>query len=186
VNVRAKERRPCGALLAFLAALIIIGGKIEALMKTIDITKSIYIQAEPTAFYAHLSDIGNHPGLQPLVIETREIGREIDEAGHTIIHFYSVEALRLLGFIPYHNKIRVKMIQIPEENLIIHEVESFPNIQLVSRTLFQADAGGTAVTETLHITTPNLVANYVQKTAVAAHETLMHNLKARLESSQGS
>ena len=87
-------------------------------MKTIDITKSIHIQAEPTAVFAHLSDIGNHPGLQPLVIKTSEISREVDEEGHTVIYFYSVEALRLLGFIPYHNKIRVKMIQVPEENLM--------------------------------------------------------------------
>lgn len=152
-------------------------------MKVIDLVKTIHIQAELTAVYAHLADIDNHPGLQPLVVETREIDRGIDDKAHVVIRFFSIEQFRFLGLFTYHNKIRVTMIQIPEENLIIHEVDSFPNIRLVSQTRFQPEGAGTAVTETIHISTPNLVAGYVQKTASSAHDTLMQNLKARLEAS---
>lgn len=151
-------------------------------MKAIQIKKTIHIAAETTAVYAHLADITNHPGLQPLVVETQELGRGVDEAGHTVVHFFSIEQFRFLGFLPYRNKIRVKMVQAPEENLIIHEVDSFPNIRLISQTHFEPEeGGGTAVSETLHIDTPNLLAGFVQKTADAAHEALLQNLKARLE-----
>lgn len=153
-------------------------------MKSITFSKTIHIQAEATAVYAHLANIANHPGLQPLVVETQEIQRGLDGKGHTVIDFFSIELFRFLGIFAYRNKIRVKMIQIPEENLIIHEVNSFPNIRLVSRTTFQAEEGGTAVTETIHINTPNLVANFVQKTADSAHDTLLKNLKRRLETSE--
>ena len=151
-------------------------------MKAIRIKKTICIQADVTAVYAHLADITNHPGLQPLVVETQELGRSVDEAGHTVVHFFSIEQFRFLGFLPYRNKIRVKMVQVPEENLIIHEVESFPNIRLISQTRFEPkEGGGTAVSETLDIDTPNLLAGIVQKTADAAHEALLQNLKTRLE-----
>ena len=151
-------------------------------MKAIRIKKAIRVQAETTTVYAHLADITNHPGLQPLVVETQELGRSVDEAGHTVVHFFSIEQFRFLGFLPYRNKIRVKMVQVPEENLIIHEVESFPNIRLISQTRFEPkEGGGTAVSETLDIDTPNLLAGIVQKTADTAHEALLQNLKARLE-----
>lgn len=150
-------------------------------MKSITFSKTIHIQAEATAVYNHLANIANHPGLQPLIVGAQEIARGVDEAGHTVIDFYSVELFRFLGIFSYRNKIRVKMTQLPEENLLIQEVDSFPNIYLVSRTVFAADERGTAVTETIHIDTPNLVANFVQKTADSAHEVLLQNLKARLE-----
>ena len=150
-------------------------------MKSINITKTIHIQAEATAVFAHLANIANHPGLQPLIVETQEIERGINDDGRTVIHFYSIEQFRFWGVFPYRNKIRVKMTQIPADNLIIHEVDSFPHIHLVSRTVFQANKGGTAVSETLHITTPNLVARFVQRMAESAHETLLQNLKARLD-----
>ncbi|MBE2223872.1 MAG: SRPBCC family protein [Anaerolineae bacterium] len=153
-------------------------------MKQIELVKSIHIEAEATAVYSHLADISNHPGLQPLVVETREIERTVADDGQTVIHFFSVEQFHFLGFIPYQNKIRVKMTQIPEEHLLIQAVDSFPNITLISRTTFQPDATGTAVTETIHISTPNFVAGYVQKTADAAHDVLMQNLKTRLETPQ--
>ena len=150
-------------------------------MKSINLSKEIHIQAEATAVYAHLANIANHPGLQPLVVETREIERGMDTEGHNVIDFFSIELFRFLGVISYRNKIRVKMIQIPEESRIIHEVKSFPNIRLVSHTTFQADEAGTAVRETIHIDTPNLVAGFVRKTADSAHDALLRNLKARLE-----
>lgn len=151
-------------------------------MKQIEIVKAIFVQADPEAMFAHLADIKNHPGLQPLVVETQEIERTVDENKHTIVDFFSVELFRFLGLISYRNKIRVKMIQVPEENLIIHEVESFPNITLISHTTFEPENGGTAVAETIQITTPNIVAGYVEKTADAAHDSLMQNLKTRMES----
>lgn len=151
-------------------------------MKSIRIEKGIFIEAAATAVYAHLANIANHPGLQPLVVATQEIERGVDAAGHTVIHFFAIEQFRFWGILPYRNKIRVKMVQIPEEMLIIHEVYSFPNIHLVSRTWFkEAAGGGTAVSETLHITTPRFVAGFVEKTAVAAHEALLQNLKTRLQ-----
>lgn len=150
-------------------------------MKNISFQKSIEIRAAATAVYNHLANIANHPGLQPLVVETREIGHGVDGNGHTVIDFYSVERFRFLGILPYRNKIRVQMTQIPEENLLVQSVDSFPNIRLVSRTVFEEVAGGTAVTETIDIVTPNLVANFVAKMAEAAHESLLQNLKARLE-----
>lgn len=152
-------------------------------MKSINLSKTIHIQAAATAVYNHLANITNHPGLQPLIVAAQEIDRHVDDQGHTVIHFYSIEKFSFLGFIPYHNKIRVKMTQIPEEHCLIQEVDSFPNIRLVSRTIFQADHQGTTVTETLHIDTPNLVAGFVQKTADSAHDTLLQTLKARLEAS---
>lgn len=150
-------------------------------MRKISFQKTIQIAADVTAVYNHLAHIANHPGLQPLVVEAQEIARGIDPDGHTTIDFYSVELFRFLGILPYRNKIRVQMTQLPEENLLIQSVDSFPNIRLVSRTVFEAVAGGTAVTETVEIESPNLVANFVAKTADSAHETLLQNLKTRLE-----
>lgn len=152
-------------------------------MKSIQIVKTIHIAAAPTAVYNHLAHIANHPGLQPLVVETQEIRREVDAAGHTVIHFYSVELFRFLGVISYRNKIRVKMTQRLDEKLLVQEVDSFPNIYLVSRTEFLAEGSGTAVRETIDIDTPNFVAGFVQKTADSAHETLLRTLKTRLEAS---
>ncbi|MCB8976461.1 MAG: hypothetical protein H6657_03430 [Ardenticatenaceae bacterium] len=86
-----------------------------------------------------------------------------------------------MGLISYRNKIRVKMTQRPEEDLLVQEVDSFPNIRLVSRTTFLAEGSGTAVRETIDIDTPNFVAGFVQKTADSAHEALLKTLKARLE-----
>ena len=150
-------------------------------MKSINFKKTIQIGATATAVYEHLANIQNHPGLQPLVVATEEIARRVDEAGHTVVEFYAVELFRFLGIVPYRNKIRVTMTQLPAENLLIQAVDSFPNIRLVSRTVFVEVADGTAVTETIDIESPNLVANFVAKTADAAHETLLQNLKARLE-----
>lgn len=150
-------------------------------MKKISFQKTVQIEAAATAVYNHLANIANHPGLQPLVVETQEIARGADADGHVTIDFYSVELFRFLGILPYRNKIRVRMTQVPEKNLLIQEVDSFPNIRLVSRTVFEAVVEGTAVTETIEIDSPNLVANFVAKTADSAHETLLQNLKARLE-----
>lgn len=150
-------------------------------MKSIRFQKTIQIEAEATAVYNHLANIANHPGLQPLVVETQEIGRGVDADGHVTIDFYSVELFRFLGILPYRNKIRVQMTQVPEKNILIQEVDSFPNIRLVSRTVFEAVGEGTAVTETIDIESPNWVANFVAKTADSAHDALLQNLKTRLE-----
>lgn len=150
-------------------------------MKHTEFTVSVHINTTPQAAYAHLANLDNHPGLQPLVIATEELERGEDAQGYQTKCFYSIEQFRFLGFIPYKNKIKVLMTLFPEANTIVHEVNSFPNIYLRSETRFAEVEGGTAVSETVAIDCPDLLMGYVRKTAVSAHEVLMQNLKTRLE-----
>jgi len=58
-------------------------------VKVIDFVKVIHIQAETPAVYAHIADIANHPFLQPLVVETQEIGTRFDDKGHIFCPRYA-------------------------------------------------------------------------------------------------
>ena len=150
-------------------------------MKHTEFTVSIQIKTTPRTAYDHLANLDNHPGLQPLIVEAKEMERGEDGQGHQTKRFYSVEQFRFLGLIPYKNKIEVLMTMFPEQDMLVQEVDSFPNIYLRSETRFELVDGGTAVTETVAIDSPALLMGYVRKTAVSAHETMMKNLKTRLE-----
>ena len=149
-------------------------------MKQIHFKNSITVDASPHDVFEHMIVLANQVGLQPLIIGVQEISRGSDAQGQPIVDFYLVELIRLFKVIPYHNRIRVQMTTTTDKQ-IHYVVKSFPRVRLWSVFEFVAEGSGTAVHETVTITTPNFVARFVEETAVAAHKTLLQNLKRRLE-----
>jgi polyketide cyclase/dehydrase/lipid transport protein len=147
----------------------------------LDFEKSIWICAPPAAVFAHLSEPRNFLGLQPLLVELREIRRGSDPEGRPTRRFETVEKLRLAGFFPFRNRIEGLLTLVSDGEAVAVEVWSRPRLVLRSLYRLCPEGGGTRVVEAVAIDCPSLLAHPVRRQAERAHDRLLAALKERLE-----
>ncbi len=141
----------------------------------------VHINAPAKAAYEHLNDPHNFVGLQPLLthVDNVKLG---EQDGCKTVSYETVEAFRWLGIVLYRNRIRVQTVftNPPEKfNTIVH---SFPNITLYVQYTFTPKDNGVLIKETMQVHAYEWLAKFVISQATGAQNTLLANLKNRLES----
>jgi hypothetical protein len=139
------------------------------------------IAAPPSHIYEFLSEPQNYRGLQPLVIDVRDVEYGEDEEGHQIRRYVAVERFRFLSAIRYDNPIRVLVTLAKPGELLINDVEARFNVRVHFVTAFKPDGIGTEVAETVTIHAPRLLQSYTVNQAKAAQQARFSNLKTLLE-----
>jgi hypothetical protein len=148
------------------------------------IEQSIRIAVPADVVFAHLSDPMSYLGLQPLLASVTEI-TDARTAAEGARRFRSTEIVRLLGVLPYRNRITWRMQVRPQERRIEFETRSFPRIRLEAAYTLISEGPVSVVTDTVRIDCPRWLRGFVGAQATAAHAALLANLKARLEASGG-
>lgn len=143
--------------------------------------KRIFIQTTPQAAYNELSNPVNYLGLQPLLTSVDNVQHHTDEDGQTVYTYSAVEAFRFLGLIPYNNRIHARMTLTRPNEEIQTEVDSPGGVRLYGRFVFEPQDGGVLVRDIIRIQMVWFLRWYVVSQAEAAQETLLTNLKYRLE-----
>lgn len=140
----------------------------------------IYINVPAQTAYEHLSDPHNFVGLQPLLthVDAVKFG---EEDGKRKAYYETVEAFRWKGIVLYRNRIRVQMVFTIPSKQIDTIVHSFPNITLNVQYIFTPKDKGVIIKETMQVHTHAWLAKFVTGEATRAQNTLLQNLKNRLE-----
>jgi len=145
--------------------------------------RSVTVRATPRSVYAELADPQRQIGLQPLLVDVAEIPTPDPDRTR---RFEAVEAIRLLGFVPLRNRIRVRVDCVAPPEIIDFEARSFPRITVRSRFTLARDGDGTLVRESVSVTAPAPLRSFVLREAVRAQETLLANLARRLGSTEAA
>lgn len=140
----------------------------------------ININAPIEVVYEHLNDPHHYVGLQPLLthVDAVKFG---EQDGCKTVSYETVEAFRWQGIVLYRNRIRVQTIftRPPEQlNTVIY---SFPNITLNVEYIFTPKGNGVLINETMQVHTYAWLAKFVTNEATRVQNTLLANLKSRLE-----
>ena len=143
--------------------------------------KCIFIQTTPQAAYNELANPVNYLGLQPLLTTIDDVQRRTDEEGRTVYTYSAVEAFRFLGLIPYNNRFRARMTLIRPNEEIQTVVDSPGGVRVYGRFVFEPQDGGVLVRDIIHLQMLWFLRWFVVSQAEAAQETLLTNLKYRLE-----
>jgi hypothetical protein len=139
--------------------------------------RSVTIHCETPAVYAELEDPQRQLGLQPLLISVTER----HGAPGRVRRFEAVEVVRILGWIRWRNRIRVRVESIRPGEVIEFEARSFPGIVVRSRFTLERRESGTHVREEVKLDSPRLFHGFAVSEAARAQERLLANLKERLE-----
>lgn len=155
------------------------------LLRTTTFECTALVNAPADKVFATVAEPLNMVGLQPFLIRCDILKKEVSADLRTRAYdVYFIERFHLLGPIRYDNKIRVH-IDIQSEPRQVHfHVKSFPRIRLRSSYVFEDQAGATLVRETVTVESPSLLASFVVKTARAAQERLLENLRRKLDGSR--
>jgi hypothetical protein len=140
-----------------------------------------FIHALPAALYDYLSDPRNYKGLQPFVIDVRDVVYDTDAQGKTFSRSVTVERFHFLRFIRYDNPIRVRLTMTEPNEVLESHVDSPGWTQVHFRATFRPEAGGTRISESVTIQMPRLLQGYVVKQARFAQRLRFTNLKALFE-----
>lgn len=136
--------------------------------------------AKPANFvYEHLADPRNFIGLQPLLISISNVV-ESRSQGVRVLTYENVEEFIFLGFIKYHNRIRVELHLTEPGKRMDAYVDSPGAVKLHVEYLFSDTVAGSTLEETFHIEAPRLVMNFVIQQATLAQETVLERLQKRM------
>ena len=141
-----------------------------------------FIQAPPAAIYEFLSDPEHYKGLQPFVVDVRDVVYGTDEDGRAISRSVTVERFHFLKFIGYDNPIHVLLTATKPNEVLDSHVDSPGWTRVHFQTMFQPENGGTRISENVAIHTPRLLQFYVVRQAKVAQHVRFTNLKALFES----
>jgi carbon monoxide dehydrogenase subunit G len=126
------------------------------------------VGAPPAAVREHLAEPASYVGLSPLVVAVRDVEREGDT-----VRYVAVER-----FGPYRNAIRVTM-RVGADR-IVSDVVSPGRVRLRAEVVLAGDGGGTAVTETITVTSPALLRRFVAGQARKVQQARAAELARRL------
>jgi hypothetical protein len=139
--------------------------------------RSVTIHCERPTVHAELEDPRRQLGLHPLLLSVTE--RDGEPNG--VRQFEAVEVVRILGWIRWANRIRVRVESIRPGEVIEFEARSFPGIVVRSRFTLESRESETHVHEDVRIDSPRLFHGFAVSEAVRAQERLLANLRERLE-----
>jgi len=140
--------------------------------------RSVKIGCDGPAIYAELIDPKRQVGLQPLLTSVVEIG---GDGPARIRHFEAAEIVRIFGWIPWKNRIRVRVESIRPDEVVEFEARSVPGVVVRSRFTISRVEAKSHVREEVELDAPRLIHAFVRAEAIRAQEELLVNLKRRLE-----
>jgi len=150
-------------------------------MASLAFDKQIAIRAGCEQVYAELASPARHIGLQPLLVEVEERADAASEASQL---FVAVEAVPLALGCTIRNRIEVRLERTRPGEIVEFEARSRPGVRVRSRFTLSSEGGHTRVHESVRIGVPRLLRAFVGARAEAAQESLLRNLKRRLEADE--
>lgn len=146
--------------------------------------KTLRFQANffrPAQFvYQHLSDPRNFIGLQPLLISISDI-QETQQQGVSALSYENVEEFIFLGFLKYHNRIKVQMRLTEPGKRMDAFVDSPGAVKLHVEYLFTRQEQGSRLDELFHIEAPGFLMGFVIQQASQAQTTVLARLQKRMQ-----
>jgi len=143
----------------------------------------VEIRAPRERVYAELAEPRRQLGLQPLLVEVRELPPAAGAPGARC--FEAVERIALFGPLAVRNRIRVEIAPVaPPAGLDFHAT-SRGGVEVWSEFRLEALPGGaTEVREDVRVRTPGWLRPLVGRQALRAQRRLLDNLKRRLEAGE--
>lgn len=145
--------------------------------------RSVTIRCEAAAIHGELADPQRQLGLQPLLTSVVEIHG--DESAR-VRNFEAVEVVRIFGWIPWKNRIRVRIESIRTDEVLEFEARSRPGIVVRSRFTIAKLGAESRVREEVRVDSPRVIHTCVTAEAIRAQEDCLANLKRRLEARTGT
>ena len=129
--------------------------------------------------YDHLADPRNFIGLQPLLVSISEV-QETQQCSLRCLSYETVEEFIFLGFIKYHNHIRVNLQLTDPGKRMDAFVISPGAVKLHVEYHFQTNEHGSTLNEIFHVEAPGLMMGFVTQQAAQAQTTVLDRLQKRL------
>ena len=145
-----------------------------------EFARSVEIAAPLARVWAELSEPARFLGLQPLLVEVREVA-----APGGARAFEAVEVVRALG-VPLRSRLHVELRPERAAQRVCFATRAPLGIALAGEfALLALGAGRTAVRESVTLRCARPLRRFVARQAVRAQEALLANLKRRLEAPGG-
>ena len=146
--------------------------------------KTLRFQANffrPAQFvYEHLADPRNFIGLQPLLISISDV-QETQQQGLRKLSYENVEEFIFLGFLKYHNRIKVQTQLTEPGKRMDAFVESPGAVKLHVEYHFLPNENGSTLDEIFHIEAPGFLMDFVIQQASQAQTTVLTRLQKRMQ-----
>jgi hypothetical protein len=139
----------------------------------------VVIRAAASAVYAELSEPERQLGLQPLLIDVREVERSEQRPASRV--YEATERISLFGVPGWRIRIRVRVELTQPDEIIEFRASGAPGIMVFSRFTLVPTHTGTAIHQRYRAEVPALLRPIVGRIARRAQVTLLANLKRRLE-----
>ena len=138
--------------------------------------RDITIAAPRERVFAELAEPARFLGLQPLLTEVREV-----PAAPGVRAFEACERVPLFGRLAVRNRLHVELTPLPAQDLVAFEARAPLGIRLVGSFGIRAEGTATRVRESVRLHCPLVLRRFIEREAIRAQESLLENLKRRLE-----
>lgn len=132
------------------------------------------VAAPPDVVRSYYVDLDRIAEVHPLVVAVRTVSHRILDDGYE--QTYAVKDLVPLGFltlpITYTATLRV-----PTRGAVTARARQFPGVRLDSIVTFDAESGGTRLTERIRISAPPGLRAVTVRQAVAAHTEMLAGIR---------
>ena len=149
-------------------------------MKEAKFEQQLFIEAPVEACFGYLSAIDKQVQLHPLIVSVREVDRGRNPQDEQYYVWEVTDRLLMWG-VSFKVKYQTKMT-LGDAPSIRHDARQTMGIVVSAQTTFQSQGVGTLVQETVTVHAPGLLLGYTARQAQMAHQKMLINLKALLES----
>ena len=133
-----------------------------------------FVAAPPDVVRCYYVDLDRIAEVHPLVVAVRTVSHRISDDGYE--QTYAVKDRVPLGFltlpITYTATLRV-----PTRGAVRAQARQFPGVRLDSIVTFDAESGGTRLTERIRISAPPGLRAVTVRQAVAAHTEMLAGIR---------
>jgi len=138
--------------------------------------REVAIAAPRDRVFAELSEPARFLGLQPLLVDVREIAAPPGARA-----FEAIERVPLLGRLAARSRLRVELLPMPARHRIEIATRGPLGIRLVGAFDLDGGSATTHVRESIVLRCPLPLGRFARREAIRAQEALLANLKQRLE-----
>lgn len=147
-----------------------------------DFQQSIDIRGNAARVCSYFAQIENQQELHPLIYAVTQLSDSGEGTLPRIREYQIEEKIPFLGIFSMKNRYRLRSSSGNVPNELVFEAFSQPNVQLHNCIFFeQISPEMMRVTESVAITSPAILKNFVKKTAYKAHSQMLARLKEVME-----
>jgi hypothetical protein len=143
-------------------------------VRAVERTLSEDVPAPPARVREFYVDLDNIRLVHPLVVSVRTIAR--DDTADGYVQTYRVTDRIPMGLFTLRTRYTARL-HVPIDGDVIAETRQSPMVRLNSVVSFDEVDGGTRVVEHIRIHAPRLLATMTIREAVAAHTTMLSNIR---------